>query len=298
MTMEEGRKDDAGKARYDLIPGDALDEIAKLYGLGAHKYTTVHIFSIVEAIEWVRKTLQVENPRFVIRIDLTTPNNNVGSATQRISQSEIPLTLRDNGKRRENGIDGIRTKWLHAPSLDNLIQSRECGTPALSYAEHSQNSEPVQRKFPRSDFGNSTDARSVSETSRRSALSMSIIVTGPVGSEGCYAVDATTVSECLRKILGWYKRRFPISGLLSPISFEDLGDEKIRVRISGARNWEKGMRWGRVFGALMRHAWAWWRGEKLDPENGQHHLASVAWCALALLAYDLRGVGEDDRCHR
>jgi hypothetical protein len=65
-----------------------------------------------------------------------------------------------------------------------------------------------------------------------------------------------------------------------------------------SRNWEKGMRWGRVFAAMMRHAWAWWRGEKLDPENGQHHLASVAWCALALLAYDLRGIGEDDRCHR
>jgi hypothetical protein len=62
------------------------------------------------------------------------------------------------------------------------------------------------------------------------------------------------------------------------------------------RDWERGMRWGRVFAAMMRHAWAWWRGEKLDPENGQHHLASVAWCALGLLSYELRGVGKDDRC--
>jgi hypothetical protein len=62
------------------------------------------------------------------------------------------------------------------------------------------------------------------------------------------------------------------------------------------RDWEQGMRWGRIFAAMMRHAWAWWRGEKLDPENGQYHLASVAWCALALLSYELRDIGRDDRC--
>lgn len=51
-------------------------------------------------------------------------------------------------------------------------------------------------------------------------------------------------------------------------------------------NWRKGMRWGRVFGALLRHAFAWWRGERLDPVDGQHHLASVAWCALSLMEYE------------
>lgn len=61
------------------------------------------------------------------------------------------------------------------------------------------------------------------------------------------------------------------------------------------RNWEKGLSWGRVFAALMRHAWAWWRGEKKDPEDGQHHMTSVAWCAFALYEYDRRRNGTDDR---
>jgi len=61
------------------------------------------------------------------------------------------------------------------------------------------------------------------------------------------------------------------------------------------RNWEKGMRWGRVFAALMRHAWKWWSGEEYDPEDGQHHLISVAWCAFALYTYFIRKIGEDDR---
>ena len=80
----------------------------------------------------------------------------------------------------------------------------------------------------------------------------------------------------------------------------DALEELARVYTIGAakyedRNWEKGMQWGRIFAAMMRHAWAFWRGERHDPVDGQHHLASVAWCALALLSYDLRSIGEDDR---
>lgn len=61
------------------------------------------------------------------------------------------------------------------------------------------------------------------------------------------------------------------------------------------RNWEKGLRWGRIFAAMMRHAWAWWRGETHDPVDGQHHLASVAWCAFALMEYEETHPEFDDR---
>lgn len=84
--------------------------------------------------------------------------------------------------------------------------------------------------------------------------------------------------------------------LLAPEMLEDVA----KVLAFGAgkyapRNWEKGMRWGRVFGAAMRHLWAWWRGEKADPETGLSHLAHAACCVMFLLAYEARGVGEDDR---
>lgn len=63
----------------------------------------------------------------------------------------------------------------------------------------------------------------------------------------------------------------------------------------GDRNWEKGLAWGRVFSAMMRHAWAWWWGETNDPQDGQHHLASVAWAALVLMHYENTDTGIDDR---
>jgi|TARA_R100001530_G_scaffold136032_1_gene114962 hypothetical protein len=60
-------------------------------------------------------------------------------------------------------------------------------------------------------------------------------------------------------------------------------------------NWRKGMDWGRVKAALERHLNAWWGGEKNDPVDKQHHLASVIWCALTLIWYELYGVGKDTR---
>lgn len=62
-----------------------------------------------------------------------------------------------------------------------------------------------------------------------------------------------------------------------------------------SRNWERGMKWGRPFGALMRHMWAWWQGEDKDAETGLSHLAHAACCILFLLSYELRKTGEDDR---
>lgn len=63
----------------------------------------------------------------------------------------------------------------------------------------------------------------------------------------------------------------------------------------GERNWEKGMTWGRPFAAMMRHLWAWWRGEKADPETGFSHLWHAAACIAFLIAFEQRAKGKDDR---
>jgi len=61
------------------------------------------------------------------------------------------------------------------------------------------------------------------------------------------------------------------------------------------RNWERGMAWSRPFSALMRHMWAWWRGERADPETGISHLYHAACCLMFLAAYEARKAGADDR---
>lgn len=49
-----------------------------------------------------------------------------------------------------------------------------------------------------------------------------------------------------------------------------------------ARNWEAGFDWSRAYGALLRHLFAFWQGEDIDPESGLHHLAH-ARCELDFL---------------
>jgi len=60
-------------------------------------------------------------------------------------------------------------------------------------------------------------------------------------------------------------------------------------------NWAEGMAWSRVFGALMRHMWKWWRGEEVDEETGISHLYHASCCLMFLSHYQAYGVGEDDR---
>lgn len=81
----------------------------------------------------------------------------------------------------------------------------------------------------------------------------------------------------------------------------DAVEEVVRVLMFGAkkyddRNWEKGMDYGRLFDACLRHKIAWWqKGETQAEDSKIHHLAHDACDALFLLAYELRSVGTDDR---
>lgn len=82
----------------------------------------------------------------------------------------------------------------------------------------------------------------------------------------------------------------PIDALREVVRVYDIGAAKY-----GRDNWMAGMDWHRVYDALQRHATAFWDGEDFDTVDGQHHLASVAWCALTLISYQKRGIGKDDR---
>lgn len=60
-------------------------------------------------------------------------------------------------------------------------------------------------------------------------------------------------------------------------------------------NWARCPRWGRYVAALLRHVFAWMRGEDKDPETGFSHLAHAGCCVMFLLECQANGWGEDDR---
>lgn len=81
----------------------------------------------------------------------------------------------------------------------------------------------------------------------------------------------------------------------------DAVEEVVRVLMFGAekyadRNWEKGMEYGRLFDADMRHKIDWWqKGKDKAEDSNIHHIAHAVCDGLFLLAYELRKTGTDDR---
>src|SRR4030042_3442255 len=59
------------------------------------------------------------------------------------------------------------------------------------------------------------------------------------------------------------------------------------------RNWEKGIKYSRIYGAVRRHLLAWIKGEKIDKESGKEALKH-AFCTLGfLITYEARNMGKD-----
>lgn len=82
----------------------------------------------------------------------------------------------------------------------------------------------------------------------------------------------------------------PWDSLLGILQVMEFGADKY-----GADNWVQGADWSRYFDAMQRHLLAWWMGEKADPETGRSHLHHAGCCLLFLIAYEMRGIGKDDR---
>lgn len=62
-----------------------------------------------------------------------------------------------------------------------------------------------------------------------------------------------------------------------------------------AHNWRKGFMYSRPFAAILRHLFAYWKGEDLDKDSGLHHLAHAGCELLFLLSFVKTKTGVDDR---
>ena len=62
-----------------------------------------------------------------------------------------------------------------------------------------------------------------------------------------------------------------------------------------AWNWAKGMSWTETYASVLRHLFAWHRGEDIDPESGLPHAAHALTQMMVLVHFIETGTGEDDR---
>src|SRR4051812_6639526 len=124
------------------------------------------------------------------------------------------------------------------------------------------------------------------------------------------AVDAATVADIPRAAVKFDKGKIR----WDLIPWDAIEQLAILYTIGAMKyadnNWLMGFRYGRTMAAAMRHLMKWWlaklKGEDgIDYENAelyeavglapQSHLVAVVWNIVALLTFELRGLGEDDR---
>ena len=294
-----GHKNDAGKPPLALLPWEALIDVAKVLDAGAAKYTTHKFIPYTEIDEWVRQDLlaSVLNAGGGVAC-ITSGSSSVAGATTDISGR---LGLNTPEKRVSGSTDGrLSIQIVFSETLknsvrgDRLIQRLSNATAYPADDEGFKSSEPMSPKLRPSLHIKATAAAFAGAVSSSSEQFTSTTIIRPARSEECYALVATTASECLEMAKTFCVEQSLISGNHLP-SFTDA-PEGVNVIFSGAHNWRKGVGYHRLLDAQMRHLAAFTMGEDFDPETGLSHLAHAACCNLFLLAFVVSGRTDlDDR---
>lgn len=86
----------------------------------------------------------------------------------------------------------------------------------------------------------------------------------------------------------------PADALAEVARIFGMGERKYPSGPDGP-NWLQGGEWWPLRASLGDHLASWDLGQDIDPSDGGYELAKIAWHALALLTYSLRGLGNDTR---
>lgn len=273
QKAEPAWKQDGGKPRLDLIAPEFLFGTAEVLTYGVEKYSKKvenewHALLLAEHVESLRLLTPEGCVVVVTKSTCGRPILSLQSASDKIDENGKPETLTECGN------------W---PSVEKMILRLAPGTKRQNGALRSASMDWTNRDTkPCAPQGAPYAGPNVTCTLT--------IATKRGDFEVSFAPDAITGLDFWATVWGDLNARF---GILKPQSQ------------TGARNWERGMSWGRVFGALMRHMWAWWGGAgpsranfifgEVDEETGFSHLWHAACCLMFLIAYEQRKIGTDDR---
>lgn len=319
---EPAMKQDGGKPRMDLLPPELLFAVADILTYGAKKYssnltlTTSELLSKLEesctcgnttskppatpsadtqqkgcASFATPRNTQRPNERPATQTELRTSLAGADPAMTRNSNSATPVTQNGNGPTRSGGQNSTATE--NRPATSSTEAKAGSNAEASCAPENSPSPPMASPSRTRSEYLSSKETSALCAGHTRTGSSTSTTTTEQESSVGSFVTGATKGWDCSAILLTLLNAHSPTCAVQRldikpcPSGFS--------LSITGERNWEKGMSWGRVYGALMRHMWAWWAGESTDQETGRSHLWHAGACLAFLIAYEERKIGTDDR---
>jgi len=293
MRGLEGLKKDSGKLRMDLIPVDALREIARVLTFGAEKYTTRDLTKddVTGIITGICDCQKLQLPA-IQSVPSITAQGSADSATRKNFEQTIQSTRSVKELMPDNGT--VRTK------IESSSTIRDGGL------------NPITKKSAESDLGNPSStyldllSKMNSESSKNKGVAVESVEDLPIGPASTSTIvtqldnsEDFSVYGVTKPLASWETAQRELKRHSAICAVRKVGicqGENNSVQITGDRNWEKGIKYSRVYGALLRHVTSFWAGESVDPETGISHLAHAGCCLMFLLAFEQRGMNDfDDR---
>jgi len=243
--------------RYDLIPADAMDEVARVYGEGAKKYGKKGECNCKSRAE------------IAVPQELKSTALNAAEVVTRKTYSNA--TLNTNNGKKPTAANGENVILKGAENLpESTAKSLLLLAKQLETTDSpSKNTSQLQKNL-------------VDCAEQLRQLGLSTIITSQVKSEDRCATDVILAQDSSRSVeKNGQEEHLP-------------GCPALNVDTSH-RNWEKGYSFGLSIAALERHVSKFKQNIDIDSDDNLHHMAHVVFHALALIAFQKRGIGTDDR---
>ena len=311
--MTEGLKFDQEKTRLELVPPEIVEAIGQIMGFGANKYGLRYCFSPIEMLTFLEEELEKCNVKTVKVINYHKSRDCVLSVIEGTSSKTDPCvntaqqeeksllsheecvdpamtntlkrrtqnTKEGNNKTIENGIvitiqgcENVKRNDLKTQNLKKETDKQKYDIDLIK----EDLPDNQQHYFLRDKKINARSAQEILQNSEHTL----IMILKQEMREDIFVVGATTDLECLETMFKALRKQYNICNNLQQISFSQNPEPKINLKFPGDFNWASGINYSRVVGALLRHLYAFIKGEVNDPESGKPHLWHAA-CNLAFL---------------
>lgn len=272
-----------GNGRFDLIPPEFLIRLAKHYENGAKKYSQSIQTSFVGALNCITEVLQqCENVQsvkgnFIVK-------DYVGVAMRKVYEQEIQNLFSDNEITPISGEKNTQNGSVMPTKDDEKTQCAENEIKKPNTEVHYAKEDSQNKAVVYCCNGKIIPVRYVDDiliTSEQSILTMTI---KQKWQEVTYVVVATTDLECLKTLLMCCKKQFRISKIQQLNSSLETNKD-VELRISGDRNWEKGIPFSSLYNSAFRHMNKYMLGLK-----DEDHLVACIWNLIAILTFEERNM--------
>ncbi len=289
-----------GKLEWSLVDFDSLEGLVKVLEYGAAKYSLTNKLDILSLLQLCLKSEFVTTVKIV---DQLSHEDFVAPVTEKLRKIMVPardvrnidlliknlcvepvlstsectalvsiLPESENTKQTTEKERALEKKKELDPLAEKIIQSmysREKG-------QNSYEGFPTMELLKSFIFLNAKKVVKFAEVQKDYTLTMII---KHENTEVFCVVNATTPLVCLTTMLKLLQKQSFISKKIT-VSHDSYIE-------SGKNNWKKGMPVTKVSESLMRHLFAFLRGEDVDPESGCRHISHVM-CNAMFIEYIMR----------